>query len=91
MNFKGAMVLKACLMETGYLEDTRHTVDIDGNWYSDTLPTGDQMVESLQAALNKSGIELDAVSSECMGQVAPPDLNLQIDPQEKHSSPWISM
>lgn len=59
MNFKGAMVLKACLMETGYLEDTRHTVDIDGNWYSDTLPTGDQMVESLQTALNKSGIELD--------------------------------
>ena len=59
MNFKGAMVLKACLMETGYFEDTRHTVDIDGNWYSDTLPTGDQMVESLQVALDRSNIELD--------------------------------
>lgn len=34
VNFKGSMVLKACLMEAGFTEDTRHTVDIDGNWYS---------------------------------------------------------
>jgi hypothetical protein len=34
VNFKGSMVLKACLMEAGYQEETRHTVDIDGNWYS---------------------------------------------------------
>ena len=33
INFKGSMVLKACLMEAGYVEDTRHTVDIDANWY----------------------------------------------------------
>ena len=58
VNFKGSMVLKACLMEAGYAEDTRHTVDIDGNWNSDTPPTAEQMVESLQKALNKSGIEL---------------------------------
>lgn len=58
VNFKGSMVLKACLMEAGYLQDTRHTVDIDANWYSDTPPTSEQMVESLQKALDKSRIEL---------------------------------
>lgn len=58
VNFKGSMVLKACLIEAGYPEDTRHTVDIDGNWNSDTLPSADQMVESLQKAIDKSGIEL---------------------------------
>lgn len=26
VNFKGSMVLKACLMEAGFSEDTRHTV-----------------------------------------------------------------
>lgn len=31
ISFKGSMVLKACLMEGGYTEDTRHTVDIDAN------------------------------------------------------------
>ena len=58
VNFKGSMVLKACLMEAGYTEETRHTVDIDANWYSDTPPTAEQMVESLQKAISKSGIEL---------------------------------
>lgn len=58
INFKGSMVLKACLMEAGYPDETRHTVDIDGNWNSDTPPSTDQMVESLQKALNKSGIDL---------------------------------
>jgi hypothetical protein len=28
ISFKGSMVLKACLMEVGFTEDTRHTVDI---------------------------------------------------------------
>ncbi|MDO4962092.1 MAG: hypothetical protein Q4E57_09665 [Eubacteriales bacterium] len=42
ISFKGSMVLKACLMETGYDEETRHTVDIDGNWYTDTLPSGNR-------------------------------------------------
>lgn len=40
ISFKGSMVLKACLMEGGYTEGTRHTVDIDANWNSDTPPTG---------------------------------------------------
>lgn len=59
ISFKGSMVLKACLLETGYSEETRHTVDIDANWNSDTEPTAEQMVESLQKALTKSGIELN--------------------------------
>lgn len=58
VNFKGSMVLKACLIEAGYTEDTRHTVDIDGNWNSDTPPSADQMVDSLQRAIDKSEIEL---------------------------------
>ena len=58
ISFKGSMVLKACLHEAGYTEDTRHTVDIDGNWNTETLPTAEQMVESLQKALRKSGIDL---------------------------------
>lgn len=59
MNFKGSMVLKACLAEAGYLEDVRHTVDIDGNWYSTVAPTEEQMVESIQNALREKNIELD--------------------------------
>ena len=59
ISFKGSMVLKACLMEAGYTEDTRHTVDIDANWNSDTPPTGEHMVASLQNALKKSGIDLE--------------------------------
>ena len=59
INFKGSMVLKACLMEAGYTEQTRHTVDIDANWNSETPPTAEQMVESLQNAVNKGGVDLD--------------------------------
>lgn len=58
VNFKGSMVLKACLMEAGYDDETRHTVDIDANWYSDTPPTAEQMVASLQKAIDKNGIGL---------------------------------
>ena len=58
VSFKGSMVLKAFLMETGYYEETRHTVDIDGNWNTDTYPSADQMVESLQNALIKQDIDL---------------------------------
>ena len=58
VNFKGSMVLKACLMEAGYEEETRHTVDIDANWYTKTPPTAEQMVGSLQKAISKSGIDL---------------------------------
>jgi hypothetical protein len=58
MNFKGSMVLKAYLMESGYSEETRHTVDIDANWNSDAPPSAEQMVESIQCALDKSSIDL---------------------------------
>lgn len=57
--FKGSMVLKACLMEAGYFEETRHTVDIDANWNSDTPPSAEQMTHSLQRAIQNSGIDLD--------------------------------
>ncbi len=59
ISFKGSMVLKACLMEAGYMEDTRHTVDIDANWNSDTAPSGEQMMNSLQNVLKKNGLNLD--------------------------------
>ncbi|WP_316631091.1 nucleotidyl transferase AbiEii/AbiGii toxin family protein [uncultured Ruminococcus sp.] len=58
VSFKGSMVLKACLMEAGYNEETRHTVDIDANWNTETSPTGEQMVESLQKAIDQSGLGL---------------------------------
>lgn len=59
INFKGSMVLKACLIEAGFTDDTRHTVDIDGNWHSETAPSAEQMVDSLQKALADHGIGLD--------------------------------
>ncbi|MCD7809380.1 MAG: hypothetical protein LUH02_08555 [Erysipelotrichaceae bacterium] len=31
IDFKGSMVLKACLIELGYIEEVRHTMDIDVN------------------------------------------------------------
>ena len=58
MSFKGSMVLKACLMEAGYPEEIRHTVDIDANWNSETPPSAEQMVESLQKAITKTGLPL---------------------------------
>lgn len=59
VSFKGSMVLKACLLEADYDEETRHTVDIDANWVSDTPPSAQQMIESLQDALRSSGIDLE--------------------------------
>lgn len=58
IDFKGSMVLKACLLEAGYTEEIRHTVDIDANWYSEMPPTAEQMTDSLQKALTKSSIDL---------------------------------
>lgn len=58
VSFKGSMVLKACLIEAGYSEETRHTVDIDANWNSDMPPTAEQLVESLQKAIAASGLDL---------------------------------
>ena len=59
VDFKGAMVLKACLMNAGYAEEIRHTMDIDANWYSDTPPSAEQLEESLFDALAKNGINLN--------------------------------
>jgi hypothetical protein len=53
------MVLKACLMEAGFSEDTRHTVDIDANWNSAAAPSGEQMTVSLQSALKKNDLDYD--------------------------------
>lgn len=58
ISFKGSMVLKACLLEAGYTEETRHTVDIDANWNSDTPPSAEQMTESLEKALKAGGLDL---------------------------------
>ena len=46
-------------MEAGFTDDTRHTVDIDANWYSETKPTGEQMEKSIQKALRNSSIDLN--------------------------------
>ena len=59
VRFKGSMVLKTCLMEAGYSDEIRHTVDIDANWNSDTPPTESQMVESFQKAISDGGIALN--------------------------------
>ena len=59
IDFKGSMVLKVCLLEAGYHEEIRHTVDIDANWYSDDPPTAEQMTESLQKALKRADINLE--------------------------------
>ena len=59
VDFKGAMVLKACLMNAGFTEEIRHTADIDANWYSDTPPTAEQMEASLSDALRKNHIGLN--------------------------------
>lgn len=58
IDFKGAMVLKACLMEAGFSDEIRHTADIDANWYSDSPPSAEQLIESLETALQKYGINL---------------------------------
>lgn len=55
--FKGSMVLKACLLEAGYVEEVRHTVDIDANWNSDTPPSADTMISALQTAIDKAEID----------------------------------
>ena len=62
ISFKGSMVLKAFLIEAGYAEDTRHTVDIDANWNSESQPTEKQMTESLQKAFDSHDINLDVQS-----------------------------
>ena len=60
ISFKGAMVLKAFLLEAGYPEEMRHTTDIDGNWNSETIPSGEEMAEVIQKAFEKKGISFTA-------------------------------
>lgn len=57
--FKGSMVLKACLNEVGYTDEVRRTVDIDANWNSVDSPTAEQLVASLQSALDRHGLPID--------------------------------
>lgn len=52
INFKGSMVLKAFLVESGYVKDTRHTVDIDANWNSDEPPSTEAIARALQNAIS---------------------------------------
>ncbi len=68
ISFKGSMVLKAFLIEAGYAEDTRHTVDIDANWNSESQPTEKQMTESLQKAFDSHDINLDIQSYRQYGE-----------------------
>ncbi len=60
VTFKGAMVLRAFLLEAGYPEETRHTADIDGNWNSEMMPSGEEMTEAIQNAFEKKGISFTA-------------------------------
>ncbi len=76
ISFKGSMVLKACLMEAGFTDDTRHTVDIDANWYSDEWPSGEQMEESIQKALRNSSINLTVKQYRMYGEGRPADFEL---------------
>lgn len=59
INFKGSMVLKACLHEAGYSDGIRHTVDIDASWYSEKPLTAEHMTQSLQNAIQKCGENLE--------------------------------
>ena len=51
ISFKGSMVLKACLIEAGYEDEIRHTIDIDANWNSDIFLTMIYMEESCKMLL----------------------------------------
>ena len=66
--FKGSMVLKACLLEAGYTEKVRHTVDIDANWNSDTPPSADTLVSTLQAAVDEAGIDVEVHMNRMYGK-----------------------
>lgn len=66
--FKGSMVLKAYLLEAGYTEEVRHTVDIDANWNSETPPSADTLVSTLQAAVDNAGIPADVSMNRMYGE-----------------------
>ena len=66
--FKGSMVLKACLNEAGCVDEVRRTVDIDANWNSTEPPTAEQLVSSLQSALDRSGLLIDVMIFRMYGE-----------------------
>lgn len=70
------MVLKACLIEADYSEETRHTVDIDANWNTTAPPSAEQMVDSLQKALDRSGIDLNVSLYRMYGEGRSADFEL---------------
>lgn len=59
VDFKGSMVLKALLNECGYSDSIRQTTDIDANWYSDSAPSKDLIIGSIQEILDKNNIPLN--------------------------------
>ena len=59
ISFKGSMVLRAFLFESGYKENTRHTIDIDGDWISDSDPNIDMIIKSFKKALKRVEMNLD--------------------------------
>lgn len=91
VTFKGAMVLRAFLLEAGYPEETRHTTDIDGNWNSETAPSGEEMTEAIQNAFEKRAFLLQHGCTECMERSVPQDLIWQTRRQGKPFLPWIWM
>lgn len=91
IDFKGSMVLKACLIEAGYNEEVRHTVDIDANWYSDSPPTAEQMTDSLQEALKRAGIDLDVSLYRMYGEGRSAGFELSDAKQVTYSLQWILM
>lgn len=58
ISFKGSMVLKAFLAETGYKDRIRSTADFDGNWFSEKSPSAETITESVQKALSSKNIDL---------------------------------
>ena len=84
IHFKGAMVLKACLMAEGLEEEIRHTTDIDANWYSDTPPTAEVIEDSLHSALRNAGIHLEVKLYRMYGEGRSAGLDL-IDPETGES------
>lgn len=59
VSFKGSMVLKAFLTESGFKEEIRHTVDIDCEWYIKNNITDDTILLMLQDIIHKNNISLE--------------------------------
>ena len=68
ITFKGSLVLKVFLTETGFADDTRHTSDIDANWDSSEFPSAEVLTDSLQKAIDKANLGLDVVMSRMYGE-----------------------